>query len=384
MKQLRLHQLRKQYLIGAEQIDFFELIKKQLGFHSTDYWTPYLSAWARIGDYNAENIFTSLNTGKQLVRASVFRGTTYVVHLDNLAMILGATGPISEENSRKHPDLKKMTDKEIEDSVAKLDSILGKNPISTNEIKQLLPTIGKILRPIMRIAMARGLMVRASASHARSNRTSYASLPNWISKPKFKPQPQEKALPSLVKSYIETFGPVIIDDLSWWLGLKKSDTKAMIQELANDITTFVIGDAEYFMIPEDLEIATSLDSIDEPYVWFLPYEDHFPKSFTDRSWCINEDAQQKLFPRLAEFYWPPKLDPPPKGPHKGMFRQGEIRPSIWLNGKAVGRWELAQYKKEFRVVYGLFEKIGKAEKILIDEKKKALEDYINNQLIPIS
>ena len=68
----------------------------------------YFFLWCIGIDYNAENIFTSLNTGKQLVRASVFRGTTYVVHVDNLAMILGATGPISEENSRKHPDLKNL------------------------------------------------------------------------------------------------------------------------------------------------------------------------------------------------------------------------------------------------------------------------------------
>jgi hypothetical protein len=352
--------------------------------HSTDYWTPYLSAWARIGDYDASVIFNSLNTGNQLVRLSAFRGTAYVVHVDNLEMILGAIGPFAEANAKMHPYLKKMKDKDIENSIKNLIRVLGEEPISTNEIKKLLPKEGKILRPLMRIAMARGLMVRAAASHARSNRTSYASLPKWISKPKFKPLHHEIALPRLVKSYIETFGPVTIDDLTWWLGLKKADAKSLIVEITDGVTEYELDGKDFYLTSEDLEIAISMEAVDEPFIWFLPYEDHFPKGFIERSWWINEDAQQKLFPRLSEFYWPPKLDPPPKGPHKGMFRQGEIRPSIWLNGKTIGRWELAQYRKEFRVVYGLFKKIGKSEKVLIDERKEALEVFINNRLVPIS
>lgn len=384
VEQLRLYQLKKQFLIGTEHTNFFELTRKQLGLHSTDYWTPYLSAWARIGDYDAEKIFNSLNTGKQLVRVSVFRGTTYVVHVDNLDMILGATGPLSEENTRKHPDLKKMKDKEIEDSIESLISILGENPISTNEIKQLVPDVGKILRPIMRIAMARGLMVRASASHARSNRTNYASLQKWISKPKFKPLPQEKALPHLVKSYIDTFGPVTLDDITWWLGLKKTYVKSLIVEIAKGVIEEELDGKKYYLTQHDLESAASIEPDEESFISFLPYEDHFPKGFTDRSLWIDEDAQKILFPRLSEFYWPPSLDPPPKGPHKGMFRQGEIRPSIWLNGKVVGRWEMEQEKKEFRVVYGLFGKVTKSEKQLIAEKKEQLEAFINNRLVPIS
>jgi hypothetical protein len=384
LKHLRLNQLRKQYLIGTEQIDFFEIAKKLIGLHSTDYWTPYLSAWARIGDYQTNEIFTALNTGKQLVRVSAFRGTAYVVHVDNLEVILGATGPLSETNAKKHPELKKMQDKEIEENIENLINAVGENPLTINEIKQLLPKDGKILRPLMRIAMARSLMVRTSATHARSNRTKYALLSKWISKPKFKPLPQEKALPRLVKTYIETFGPVTIDDLVWWLGLKKSEAKAMIERLGNEISPLIMEQTEYYMTPEYLDTAASVKSVGEPYIWFLPYEDHFLKAFTNRSWWINEDAEKILSPRLSEFYWPPKLDPPPKGPHKGMFRQGEIRPSIWLNGKTIGRWEMEQEKKEFRVVYGIFGKVGKSEKDLIEEKKEALEEFINNRLAPIS
>ena len=46
--QLRLLQLHKQF--DRPGTDFFELARRMLGLHSTDYWTPYLSARARLGD----------------------------------------------------------------------------------------------------------------------------------------------------------------------------------------------------------------------------------------------------------------------------------------------------------------------------------------------
>ncbi|MGY5852224.1 MAG: hypothetical protein RTU92_01500, partial [Candidatus Thorarchaeota archaeon] len=63
LDQLRMNQLRKQRLLGDHELDFYDIAKEQLGLHSTDYWTPYLSVWSRIGDYDAKSVFSSLNSG---------------------------------------------------------------------------------------------------------------------------------------------------------------------------------------------------------------------------------------------------------------------------------------------------------------------------------
>ena len=45
---------------------------------------------------------------------------------------------------------------------------------------------------------------------------------------------------------------------------------------------------------------------------------------------------------------------------------------------------MEQEKKKFRVVYGLFGKVSKSEKVLIEEKREDLENFINERLVPIS
>lgn len=63
IEQLRVNQLRKQYLLPEKQVSFFDIAKTQLGLHSTNYWTPYLSIYARLGDYNPKKVFSALNKG---------------------------------------------------------------------------------------------------------------------------------------------------------------------------------------------------------------------------------------------------------------------------------------------------------------------------------
>lgn len=92
IEQLRWNQLKKQSVFGEERPNFYELAKSQLGLHSTNYWTPYLSAWARIGDYDTHDVFKSLNSGKHLLRTHAFRLTVHVIHQDNFPMIIRAIG----------------------------------------------------------------------------------------------------------------------------------------------------------------------------------------------------------------------------------------------------------------------------------------------------
>ena len=116
-EQIRWNQLRKQHLLDEKDINFFDLIKSQLGLHSTDYWTPYFSVYARTGNFDAEKMFNSINNGKTLVRTPAFRTTLHVIHVENLSLILSATGPSLFKVSRtdKFRKMNLLSDKEVED-----------------------------------------------------------------------------------------------------------------------------------------------------------------------------------------------------------------------------------------------------------------------------
>ncbi|MDF1539834.1 MAG: winged helix DNA-binding domain-containing protein, partial [Candidatus Thorarchaeota archaeon] len=356
-----------------------------IALHSTDYWTPYLSAWARIGDFEAEQVFKSMNTsGKYLLRRPAFRNAHHVIHIDMFPLILSALGPHLARSMRPAPPIKGLSDAELEERIDEIIGVLSDGPASMNDLKKKLPHIGDQMRWILLMANGRGLVIRTRSTHARNNRLDYDLLSRWIDGASIPKMEEEQARRELTLRYISTFGPVSLDDFSWWLPAKKTEAKKLFGNLTEDINMVEADGKPCYMTKDDLEISSSLEPPSEPIVFFLPYEDHFPKAYKDRQWYLSEDMENILFPRNREHYWPPKMEPPPPGPPKGMNASGEKRPSIWVNGRIVGRWEIDQEKDDVTVSIGLIEKVDSKVKPLIEEKRQSLQEFIQKRLIPIS
>lgn len=385
VEQMRWNQIRKQGLLDTIHRDFYDVVKSSIALHSTDYWTPYLSAWARIGDFDAEQVFMNMNSsGDLLVRRPAFRNTHHLIHTENLPLILRALGPHLERSMRPAPPLKHLSDKELDRCIEEIIGILKEGPASMNDLKERLPHIGDQMRWILLIANGRGLTIRTRGSHARSSRLDYDLVSRWVGKIDLTDTSEEDARKELALKYIDLFGPVSIDDLSWCLPAKKTESKKILSDLSMDITDVSLNGDPHYMTKTDIELATSLELPSNPVVFFLPYEDHFPKAFKNRSWYMSEELQPIIFPRNREHYWPPKLNPPPPGPPKGMNASGEKRPSIWVDGKIVGRWEIDQEGSNAIVSIGIASKISPKVKPIIEEKRNELQTFIEERLLPIS
>jgi hypothetical protein len=385
-EQLHWNQLRKQFLLDEKPSDFYHVAKAQLGLHSTDYWTPYLSAWSRLGDYNAKAVFESIDNGRDLIRTHAFRTTLHVMHIDNLSLILSATGPplFRAYRTDKYRKMDVLSEEEIESMLIKVKSNLEDGPLRTTELKKRLPDVGENVRSALLMLMARGEVVRAKANHARSNLTSYALLDKWVSGFKLKLIDEQKATTQLIRKHIERFGPVSVDDIAWWLRLTKTGVKNALQQLENDIVSVKMREVDKFMLKDDFETAVSMSVPGDDRVWFLPYEDHFLKAFIDRRGLIDEDIHPKLFPADKKHFWPSSPDAPQKMPSKGVRATGEVRPSIWLNGHVIGRWEMNDDDKLKKVVMSLYSKVTKSQRDMIEQVRKQLENFINSSLVPIS
>jgi hypothetical protein len=378
-----MNQLRKQDLLSDEPLSFDDIAKKQLGLHSTDYWTPYLSVFARIGDYHPEDIFRSLNQGDRLVRINAFRKTVFLIHKENLAMIFQATGNRFYDEVRRSVYLKDFTDEQINQVMKQIIDTLDSVPLTTRKLKQELPELAPNMRGFLLGAMARGEVVRATAKHARSNLTTYTPTSNWVNVD-LNQMSEEKALNMLIQHYIEVFGPISKIDLAWWLGLPQKKVKEKLAELNTELVTHVINKSPFYIEQNDFEIAKSLEHPSESIINFLPYEDHFPKAFIDRSWFISGKYQFKLFPRNKKSYWPSQPTQVLEPTSRGMNQSGEIRPSIWLNEQIIGRWELEKSKSGYNVIMSLYQKVEPSLEQIIQEKKNRLERFINEKLVPIS
>ncbi len=384
--QLHWNQLRKQFLLDEKPANFYEVVKAQLGLHSTDYWTPYLSVWSRIGDFDAKSMFESLDNGKEIVRTHAFRTTVHVMHIENLSMIISATGPPLYRAYRndKYRKMDQLKDKEIEDMLKQVRSALKKGPLKTSELKKATPKVGENVRSALILLMAKGEVVRAKAKHARSNLTSYALLEDWVDGFNLKIIDEQEATTKLIKNHIELFGPVSIEDTAWWFKQTKTTVKNAIQDLGDEVVGVECDGSEKFMTVEDLDFASSLDPPSDAPVWFLPYEDHFLKAFIDRQRFISEDIQPMISPADRRHYWPSSPDEPRVMPSPGVRQTGEIRPTIWMNGVVIGRWEIDDERKQKKIVTSLYSKVPKNHLERVEEVRTSLEDFVNSSLVPIS
>ncbi len=385
LDQMHWNQLRKQFLLDEKVANYKDIAKYQLGLHSTDYWTPYLSTWTRLGDFDAKDMFESLDNGKDLVRTHAFRTTVHVMHIENLSMIISATGPSLFKAFRKDKYRKVdiLSDREIEKMLISVKDALREKPLTTSELKKVVPDVGDHVRSALIMLMARGEVVRAKAPHARSNLTSYALLENWVDGFKLETIDEGVALADLIRMHIERFGPVSIDDIAWWLRLSKTSVKSAISKIEENVVKVTIETGEGFMENSDYEAASTLEKPKEDLVWFMPYEDHFLKALINRSKFIDDEIEPKLFPSYRTHFWPSNPDAPKVEPSKGLRATGEVRPSIWLNGKVVGRWEIDDEDQK-KIVTSVYRKVSKQQLTHIEQVRRDLEEFVNKRLVPIS
>ena len=386
LDQMHWNQLRKQFLLDEKVADYKDVAKYQLGLHSTDYWTPYFSTWARIGDFDAKDMFESLDNGRDLVRTHAFRTTVHVMHIENLSTIISATGPSLFRAFRKDKYRKVdiLSDKGIESMLTSVRDVLREGPLTTSELKKAAPDVGEYVRSALIMLMARGEVVRAKAPHARSNLTSYALLENWVDGFKLETIDEEQAQTALIRLHIERFGPATIDDIAWWLRQSKTTVKASIAKLEEHLIKVDTETGEGYMDRSDFETALSLERPEADLVWFIPYEDHFLKAFIGRSKFIDDEIQPMLFPAFRTHFWPSDPDAPQIEPSKGLRATGEVRPSIWLNGTVVGRWEIDDEENQKKIVTSVYKKATKRQLSNIEQVRSDLEEFMNKRLLPIS
>jgi len=386
LDQMHWNQLRKQFLLDEKVANYKDVAKHQLGLHSTDYWTPYFSTWARFGDFDAKDMFESLDNGRDLVRTHAFRTTVHVMRIENLSVIISATGPslFRAYRTDKYRKVDILSDKEIEKMLTSVKDALREKPLTTSELKKVLPNVGEYVRSALIMLMARGEVIRAKAPHARSNLTSYALLEKWVDGFKLEIIDEDEAVTNLIRMHIERFGPVSIDDIAWWLRLSKTAVTNAIASNEEDLVKVDIETGEGFMEKSDYETASTLERPNEDLVWFIPYEDHFLKAIINRSRFIDDEIQPKLFPSFRTHFWPSNPDAPKIEPSKGLRATGEVRPSIWLNGQVVGRWEIDDDENQKKIVTSVYKKATKKQLAHIEQVREELEEFVNKRLVPIS
>jgi len=368
--------LQKQSLLNSEEKSgYLDIVQNHLGLHSTDYLTPYLSLWSRIKDFNPENLMKDLSEGIA-VRKRAYRGTVFVIHKSILKLIIRSSEYFTSNWIKGF--IRYSVKENIDYNFYKqkiVSQFKGGNQFTVHELKKIVDIDQKsdFLNLFLRYLELDGTLVRTPQRYLQDKVINYGLLADFYPEIADEEISPIEAISTILKLYIQQYGPVTLDDFCWWLPLTKTKTKEALEKIKDKIIEITFNNETYLMTKEDHQKFEKFDDskLNEPIVNFLPYEDHFPKAYTNRSWFLSNENQKYLF-------------------ETSRIELGQLQPSIWLNCEIIGRWEinyLDSKKTTAEVIIKYLDESKVTSKEItnkINQRKKELEEYLNTKLLPLA
>ncbi|UCC64417.1 MAG: AlkZ family DNA glycosylase, partial [Anaerolineae bacterium] len=336
----------KQHLLPSSRLaDLVQVTRDIVALHATGATGPYLSLWARVPDFQREALDDALYGRRELAKVLCMRVTLHAVPSDELPFFFRACQPYVER--RTPPRFRgagllvetgvcpaEEADGFLEDLHRRVLSVLAeKGPSTLPEISQEVPEltakvqhdVGKPYEGEFSIGSrvvygmgAQGLLVRARPRGTwRSNLYEYAALSDWLPGVDLDSVIPREARAWLVRRYLAAFGPATFDDVQWWTGFSKTDTKRALEALEPEVAQVAVeglGDG-YLMLVDDARRLHGFTPPDGPYVFFLPSLDHYIMGYRHRHLFLAQEHRARLFDRA-----------------------GNAVPTVWVNGRVVGAW----------------------------------------------
>jgi hypothetical protein len=306
-----------------------------VGLHSSDPATVFLSARARVRDFEVGALEDALYEARSLVRMLGMRRTMFVVPLDLAAVMDDACTKALAPAERAR--LIRLVSEQIEpeaeawvDDVAArtLAALERRGQATARELTADVPqlgaklsfgdgtrwagTVGMSTRVLFLLA-TEGAIVRGRPLGAwTSSQYRWATTTGWLGGP-LPSGDRDDAAVELLRRWLARFGPATRTDIRWWTGWTArltDQTLAAIEAVEVGLDPTQDGPATGYVLPDDLEE----EPVSAPWVAFLPGLDPTTMGWKERHWYLG--------PHAAELF----------------DRNGNAGPTVWVDGRVVGGW----------------------------------------------
>ncbi|WP_370614224.1 winged helix DNA-binding domain-containing protein [Mumia sp. Pv 4-285] len=353
-----------------------EIVDGVLALHATDPATVYLSVLARSEALKLDDVRETMYGRRSIVRILAMRRTLFVAGLDDVPIIhSGASlGVARRLRTRLLKELRTVpTDPPLPDPEAWLAEVEAEveaalRAAGTATGAQLstavpglrtaiLPTTDKawdvrrtVTSPTLALLSAEGRIVRTEPRGSWTSRHhSWAPIEAWFEGGL--PELDEKTARTLLaRRWLEVFGPATVDDVQWWTGWNKTDTRAAL--------------AGIDLVDVDLETGPGIalpgtEPVDppEPGAALLPALDPTPMGWKHRSWYLGAH-RERLFDRM-----------------------GNIGPTVWWDGRVVGGWAV---RPDGEVVHRFLEDVGADARAAVEERASQLQGRLGGATVVAS
>lgn len=367
---------RRQFLAGddSDDIDAVAVAGGLAGLHATDPASVYLAARRRVPGLTVADLEATLYEERSLVRMLAMRRTMFVVPVDLMPVLQAACTDAVAVMIHKRL-LTELTKTELGGGAgAWLDGVLEATlaalearghatgvQLSTDVPdlrRKLVMGEGKswgaeitITSQTLNLLAARGHLVRGRPKGSLvSSQYEWAATDRWLAEVP-EPWPTDEARTELARRWLAAFGPATLDDVQWWTGWNKGQTKAAVVALGDAVTEVELADGSPALVPAD-----DADPVDPPAPWvaLLPALDPTAMGWKGRDFYLG-DHRERLFDR-----------------------NGNIGPTAWCDGRIVGGW--AQ-RPDGEVVVHLLEDVGGEAAGALAAEAEALHAWLGEVVV---
>lgn len=346
-----------------------------VGLHATTPSTVYLSTWARMsnGVFAPADMEAALHSERTLIKQLAMRRTLFVFPESILRDAVGAIGSrvAASERTNLLRDLRRaenFPDPEgwIEGARAAVRAEFADGHLLTSaELRSRIPEFDRhvIVSPeksyggpspliprLMNLMSAAGEIVRGP-----NNGSWHVSRPSWSAMDRWLGHRLDVADPatahaSLIRHWLERFGPGTETDIVWWLGSTKRDVRRALATL--EVTEVDLDDGTVgYVLADDLPGGPD----DEP----LPPE----------AILLPELDPTTMGHKARDFYLGPHAD--------AIFdRNGNGGQTLWWDGRIVGGWY--RDSPDHPVSVHLFEQLPAAARRAITARADELTEWLGD------
>ncbi|WP_433726242.1 winged helix DNA-binding domain-containing protein [Actinoplanes sp. CA-051413] len=282
------------------------------GLHAQVASSALASATLRLG--TEPDLEAALYRQKSLVRTWAARGTLHLLPAADLPLWVAAMSTRTRETTGSWLKFHGVTAEQMRDIIAALPDLLGATPLTREELAgaiieatghedlrgPLIQGFGAILKPLA----FRGLLC---SGPPRGRHVTFVAPRAWLGD--WEPVPAEDAIDQLVLHHLDAYGPADAAEFARWFDLKPPLAKKSFARLADRLRP--VGDEGF--LPIDAPDAGGGDT-----VLLLPAFDPYVVGSLRRLETVSS------------------------GPKSAVSRpQGWISPTLVVNGRIEGVWELA-------------------------------------------
>jgi hypothetical protein len=323
--------LRHRLAVGSHAADAADVARSLVAVHGTDPSSVYLGILARTTGGGIADVERALYEDRTLIRLLGMRRTVFVTTV-GLAPVVQAACSDAVAARERRKLLGWLTAADVAPDVggwlagaeqAALNALTARGNATAAELAtddarlavQIVLGDGTAMGArfnmasrVLFLLAAQGKVVRGRPNGSwTSHQYRWTSLAAWCPDG-LDPWSAGDAEVELARRWLRAYGPASPDDLQWWAGWTRTQTRRALAQL-QPVEVDLDG-LPGVLLADDLEPPPDV----EPWVALLPGLDSTPMGWRYRDWFLGEHTA-RLFDQT-----------------------GNIGPSLWWNGRTVGGW----------------------------------------------